>query len=103
MWGRQASPQHNMAAAIILVVPTRIIGMADIIAVPATMGDTPSSDRADTAGKNCITQSDAAVGAHGITRSKMGSANRIVAIEIYRREGRLSWRAEDCAEGGPLY
>jgi hypothetical protein len=77
-----------MAAALTtVVVPARttmVIGiangttmMADIIA------EEPSSDRTDTAGKSCITQLGRAVGAHGITRSKMGSANRIVATETH--------------------
>jgi hypothetical protein len=55
--------------------------MTDIIA-EAMAPVEPSSDRTYTAGKNCIMELDRAVGAHRVIRSKMGSANHIVATKI---------------------
>ncbi len=74
---------------MVVPTPTIVIGIANsttIAKATATMVVTaaePSSDMTYTADKNCITPLDGAVGAHGITRSKMGSANRIVASEIH--------------------
>jgi hypothetical protein len=80
-----------MVAAITLVVPIRIIGIG--IANGTTMMTTdiiggvtaaePSSDKTNTAGQNCITRLDGAVGARGTTQSKTASANRTVATEIH--------------------
>jgi hypothetical protein len=70
-----------------------VIGIVSVITTMATdttngeaMVAKPSSDKTDTAGKNCITRSDEAVDAHGTTRSKMGSANRIADTEIFGPE-----------------
>jgi hypothetical protein len=81
-----------MAAVITLMVPARTTVIDIVTAIIMMTGTTGgaalgmterSSAKTDTADKNCTTQLDQAVGAHGTTRCKMGSANRIADIEIY--------------------
>ena len=81
-----------MAAVITLMVPAHTMVIVIVTVTMMTTGTTYGaamdmaerlSAMTDTAEKNCITELDQAVGAHGITRSKVGSANRIADTEIY--------------------
>jgi hypothetical protein len=75
-----------MVAAIIMVARTMVIRIADgTTMTDITKGEDmaePLSDVIHTAGKNCITRLDGAVGARRATQSKTVSANGIADTEI---------------------
>ena len=52
----------------------------------------PSSGMIDTAGENCITRLDGAVGARRTTQSKTASANPIAVTELFASGGRRPLR-----------
>jgi hypothetical protein len=75
--------------AAIMVARTMVIRIADgTTMTDITKGEDmaePSSDVIHTAGNNCITRLDGAVGARGATQFKTESANRIADTEICLR------------------